>query len=65
MAVVGGLIVSQLLTLYITPVFYVYMERFRVLLTKTGRHRKTTVELTQEDWLRELGKADFVDKPKI
>ena len=34
LAVVGGLIFSQFLTLFVTPVFYLYMEQFRAWMGK-------------------------------
>ena len=36
-AIVGGLIVSQLLTLYTTPVVYLYLDRLRLWLSGEGR----------------------------
>ncbi len=44
LAVVGGLVVSQLLTLYITPVFYIYMERLRGLFERKDRTKKAKPE---------------------
>jgi multidrug efflux pump subunit AcrB len=43
-AVVGGLIFSQMLTLYTTPVIYLYMDRFRLWFERTlaGRKQRLT-----------------------
>jgi HAE1 family hydrophobic/amphiphilic exporter-1 len=40
LAVVGGLVVSQLLTLYITPVVYYYMDKFQEKVSSWLRKRK-------------------------
>ena len=38
-SIVGGLIVSQLLTLYTTPVLYLYLDRFRLWAARVVRQR--------------------------
>ncbi|XGV97073.1 MAG: efflux RND transporter permease subunit [Leptolyngbya sp. BL-A-14] len=38
-AIVGGLVFSQILTLYLTPVFYIYMEALRQKLSQPKRSR--------------------------
>jgi len=46
LAVVGGLVVSQLLTLYITPVFFTYMDSFQHWIAR--RRRRPAPELEAE-----------------
>ncbi|HUJ18377.1 MAG TPA: multidrug efflux RND transporter permease subunit [Nitrospirota bacterium] len=42
-AIVGGLIFSQMLTLYTTPVVYLYLDRFRIWFGRVrGEHRQRT-----------------------
>ena len=44
LAVVGGLVLSQLLTLYITPVIYLYLDRFDRMLKRRLEPQLTEVE---------------------
>jgi multidrug efflux pump len=46
-AIVGGLIFSQMLTLYTTPVVYLYMDRMR--LWWEGRHEKGHAGATPQE----------------
>ena len=40
LAVVGGLLFSQFLTLYFTPVIYLYLDRFSEWLKRLGKDGK-------------------------
>ncbi len=43
-SIVGGLLISQMLTLYTTPVIYLYLDRFRLWLKgRRGTHKATSV----------------------
>jgi len=52
-AIVGGLMVSQMLTLYTTPVVYLYMDRFRALIS--GRKTLRPLEDRQGENTPKIG----------
>ncbi|MGA9016294.1 MAG: efflux RND transporter permease subunit, partial [Acetobacteraceae bacterium] len=43
--IVGGLIISQVLTLYTTPVIYLYLDRLQHLLAPQHRLRLSTLAM--------------------
>jgi hypothetical protein len=46
-AIIGGLLVSQWLTLYTTPVIYLYLERFSRWLGRAHRRSRVADILTE------------------
>ncbi|MBI3052690.1 MAG: efflux RND transporter permease subunit, partial [Betaproteobacteria bacterium] len=44
-SIVGGLVMSQLLTLYTTPVVYLYLDRFRLWCQRIRRRKTGAVAL--------------------
>ena len=55
LAVVGGLVLSQFLTLYITPVVYIYMDAFQSWLGRLSQSRRRQAP-------QELVEAEVVDR---
>jgi hypothetical protein len=56
LAVVGGLVVSQLITLYITPIYYTYLDQFQNFIGRMfgrGRRKEQTADFESPEPHRE------------
>ena len=56
-AIVGGLLVSQLLTLYTTPVIYLYLDRLRLRFSRMRSGHETGRPLPQSTQLPDVLKG--------
>jgi HAE1 family hydrophobic/amphiphilic exporter-1 len=52
-AMVGGLIVSQALTLFTTPVVYLYLDKLSMAISGWGRSRETEAERAEQDSMKQ------------
>jgi len=48
-AIVGGLLVSQMMTLFTTPVIYLYLDRFRLRFSRKQPIRRPTIQPAEGD----------------
>ncbi len=55
LAVVGGLLFSQLLTLYLTPVVYIYLEQFQQKFGRLSRKKKYRTQPTIPEPVKTMG----------
>jgi hydrophobic/amphiphilic exporter-1 (mainly G- bacteria), HAE1 family len=53
-AIVGGLIASQMLTLYTTPIIYLYLDRVRLWSERARAHLRASLRLRPRDASAEL-----------
>jgi multidrug efflux pump len=60
-AIVGGLIFSQLLTLYTTPVVYLYLDRFRAACQSL---RDAILRLASADGVESLSGGQLEERPR-